>query len=79
MRFCRYNEELTQDDKLANNLSELNIIHFWKHVKRTNNSKSVQANCIDGVTGEHNIAEHWQSYCANMFNCISDASNKDST
>ncbi len=27
-----------------------------------NNSKSVPANCIDGVSNEPNIAEHWRSY-----------------
>jgi len=33
-----------------------------------NNSKSVQANCIDGVTGEPNIAEHWKGNYENICN-----------
>ena len=77
LRSCKQNEELIRNDKLANHLSELNMIDFWKQIKRMNNSKSVQANCIDGVTGEQNIAEHWKSYYENIFNCISDVSNKE--
>ena len=41
-----------------NHLNEFNVIDFWKQVKYLNDSKSIQANCTDGVTGEQNIVEH---------------------
>ncbi len=78
LRYCKKNEDSLRCDKLAEHMSELNMIDFWKQVKRMSSSKSIQGNCIDGVSEEVNIADRWKEHYNNIFNCIENTSSKDS-
>ena len=41
---------------------------FWKGVKKLNQSNNIQANCIEGKTGEKDIANHWKEYFCKLLN-----------
>ena len=43
-------------------LTKLVIGHstFWKGVKKLNQCNNIQAHCIEGKTGEKDIANHWK-------------------
>ena len=41
---------------------------FWKSVSKINQSSQLHTTTIDGVTGEANIAEHWQYHFHGIYN-----------
>ena len=41
---------------------------FSKGVKKLNQCNNIQANCIEGKTGEKDIANHWKEYFCKLLN-----------
>ena len=41
---------------------------FWKGIKKLNQCNNIQANCIEGKTGEKDIAHHWKEYFCKLLN-----------
>ena len=42
---------------------------FWKQCKKHTISKSALSNCVDGVTGEADIADMWRNHYEELLNC----------
>ena len=70
LRNCKKNEETCKADALAYDLSQNDIVSFWKKVKQ-NNISSCLSNKIDGITGEREIAETWKVHYEHLLNSIS--------
>ena len=56
LRQCRLDEQMISSDKLAYHMQCQDENRFWKEITIRNRSKSTLSNCIDGATGEINIA-----------------------
>ena len=52
LRFVTKQEETTKADALARDLSDKDIDGLWKTMNKLNSYNTVQANFIDGVTGQ---------------------------
>ena len=68
LRFARQQEETAKADALARDLSDKNVDNFWKTVHKMNSNSTVQANVIDGTTGQDNIAEYWRQHFHKILN-----------
>ena len=44
------------------------LIFFWKTVHKMNSNSTVQANVIDGITGQDIIADYWRQYFHKILN-----------
>ena len=58
LRLARQQEETAKADALARDLSDKDVDNFWKAVHKINSNSIVQANVIDGITGQDNIADY---------------------
>ena len=56
-RQCNFDERLISSHKLANHRKRHDVNAFWKDTRKHTKSKSALFNCIDGITGEDDIAE----------------------
>ena len=68
LRQCRYNERQIASEKLANHMKDHELTDFWKDVRKHSKSKSALSNCIDGVTGETDIADLWRNHYQELLN-----------
>ena len=50
---------------------------YWKNISLLNKSKSTLSNCINGTTGEGDIADLWKSHYSILLNSSEDDSSKD--
>ena len=41
---------------------------FGKHLHKMNSHNTVQANVINGVTGQDNISDHWRQHFQHILN-----------
>ena len=62
LRKCRLKELAINSTKLANYTQNREINAFWKECKNHIISKSALSNCVDGVTGEADIADMWRNH-----------------
>ena len=51
--------------------------NFWKNISLLNKSKSTLLNCINGTTGEGDIANLWKNHYSILLNSSEDDSSKD--
>ena len=56
-RFTRSIEDTARADSLAKNLADGTIDDFWGNVRKMNFGNAIQANTIDGCSGEADIAD----------------------
>ena len=68
LRFVKKQEETAKADALARDLSDKDVDGFWKTMHKMNSHNTVQANVIDGVTGQDNIADHWRQHFQHILN-----------
>ena len=59
LRQCRLEELAINSTTLANYMQNREINSLWKECKKHTTSKSALSNCVDGVTGEADIADMW--------------------
>ena len=64
-------------DKLAYHMQCHDENRFWKEITIRNRFKSTLSNCIDGATGEINIANQWKDHYSSLFNSSSNTADKD--
>ena len=69
LRQGRLEELVINCTKLANYMQSREINAFWKECKNYTISKSALSNCIDGVTGEADIAGMWRNHYEDLLNC----------
>ena len=68
LRQCRLDERLISSNKLANQMQRHNINAAWKDIKKYTKSKAALSNCIDGITGEADIAGMWGRHYEQLLN-----------
>ena len=73
VRYIKNNEDLIIRNAMAEKLLSGNSKDFWGDVKKLNNTKSVSAANIEGVSGEVNIAQFWKAHYEQLFNCLDNA------
>ena len=69
LRFVKKQEDTARADSLARDLNNNDVDSFWKAVHKLNSCNNVQANVIDGITGQENITD----YCKEHFHKILNA------
>lgn len=77
LRYCKKQEECILADKLANDLSDKDLVGFWKSVKKLNNTKTPLTNTMGDVSGEVNIAECWRKHFSALLNCVTSTDYKN--
>ena len=77
LRQCRLDEQTISSDKLAYHMQCHDENRFWKEITIRNKSKSTLSNCIDGATGESNIANQWKDHYSSLLNSSSNTADKD--
>ena len=76
LRQCRLDERLISNNKLANHMQRHDINAFWKDIRKHTKSKAALSNCIDGITGEADIAGMWGRHYEQLLNDSSNESSK---
>ena len=77
LHHCRHHEEQMRADASAKYLLEHNSSKFWSSIKKTFNLHTTKyATCIDGVTGDPNIANLWMDHFSKLYNSVQDSSSK---
>ena len=62
VRQCRLDELTISSTKLADSMDNHDVESFWKDIRERNKSKSTMSNCIEGITGEADIATSWRDH-----------------
>ena len=68
LRFARQQEETAKADALARDLCDKDVDNFWKTVHEMNSNSTVQANVINGITGQDHIADYWRQHFHKILN-----------
>ena len=68
--FIKRNTQMMTANSMAKKMQESDVYEFWKEVKVSNNSKIALPSCIDGISGDENIAELWGTHFRGIFNCV---------
>ena len=59
---------IARADSLARDLYDKDVDGFWKAVHKMNACNNVQANVIDGITGQDSIANYWKEHFYKILN-----------
>ena len=73
--FTRSIEDTARAGSLTKDLADGTIDDFWGNVRKMNSGKAIEANTIDGFSGEGDIA----GFCGNHFSKLLKANNYDDT
>ncbi len=76
LRQCRLDELTHANTKLASHMQCHDVNNFWKEVRKHGKSKSALSTCVDGVTGESDIADMWKTHYSNLLNSSSNTQRK---
>ena len=68
LSFVKKQKEIAKADALARDLFDKDVESFWKTVYKMNSNNTVQANVIDGITEQHNIADYWKQHFQRILN-----------
>ena len=68
LRFAKKQEETAKTDALARDLCDKDVDSFWKTVYKINSNNTVQANAIDSITRQDNIADYWKQHFQRILN-----------
>ena len=68
LRYTKHIEDTTRADDLAKDLCDNDYDGFWKGVMKLNQCNNIQANCIEGKSGENEIAIYWKDYFCKLLN-----------
>ena len=61
-------QDAARVDALAKDFCDYDNDEVWKGVKKFNQCSNIQANCIEGKTGEKDIANHWKEHFCKLLN-----------
>ena len=68
LRCVKKQEDTARADPLARDLYDNDVDSFWKVVHKMNPCNNVQANVIDGITGQEDIADYWKEHFYKILN-----------
>ena len=77
LRQCRLDEQCISSENLASFMQCHDLNNFWKNISLPNKSNSTLSNCINGTTGEGDIANLWKNHYRILLNSSEDDSSKD--
>ena len=69
--FTRSIEDTARTDSLAKDLADGTIDDFWGNVRKMNSGNAIQANTIDGCSGEADIVDFWKKIFSKLLNAHS--------
>ncbi len=65
---CRRDEQRRVKDNLALSYKGKDFKQFWEHVKKEEQVKCSTVDCVDDISGDKEIREHWASLYSKIFN-----------
>ena len=68
LRFVKKLEDTAKAESLARDLYDNDVDSFWKAVHKINSCNNVQANVIEGITRQENIADYWKEHFYKILN-----------
>ena len=77
LRQCRLDEQCISSENLASSMQCHDLNNFRKNISLLKKSKSTLSNCINGTTGEGDIANLWKNHYSILLNSSEDDSSKD--
>ena len=78
LRQCRLDELTISSTKLADSMDNHDVDSFWKDIRERNKSKSTMSDCIEGITGEADIAKFWRDDYRSLLNSSLNTTSKES-
>ena len=78
LRQCRLDELTISSTKLADSMDTHDIDSFWNYIRDRNKFKSTISNCIEGITGEADIAKFWRDHYGSLLNSSLNTTSKES-
>ena len=78
LRQYRLDELTISSTKLADSMDNHDVDSFWKDIKERNKSKSTMSDCIEGITGEADIAKTWRDHYGSLINSSLNTTSKES-
>ena len=72
LRGCHTHENNLRAEALANKLAMNKNVDFWKEIKKLNTDSKLLATCVDGVSGEKDIADLWGNKFSTVMNSLND-------
>ena len=76
LRPCRLDELTISSTTLADSIDNHDVDSFWKDIRERNKSKSTMSNCIEGVTGDADIAKFCRDHYGSLLNSALNTSSK---
>ena len=70
LRQCKRQEAQIKADKLAGDLLNKDAVAFWQEVQLQSCSKVPLAESVGGISGPHEIANHWADHYKQLFNSV---------
>ena len=71
LRSCMRHEQQKKANAIADKFMTTGSSKtFWKDIRKASNSKPCLPTCVDGTTGEANIAEMWRKHYNDLFNSV---------
>ena len=77
-RPCRLDELTISSTTLADSMDNHDVDSFWKYIRERNKSKSTMSNCIEGVTGDADIAKFCRDHYGSLLNSSLNTTSKES-
>ena len=68
LRFTKKIKDTARADSLAKDLSDGTVDDFWATVRKLNSGNTIQANTIEGFSGETDISEFWKDHFSKLLN-----------
>ena len=67
---CKKDVDAIRSDQYVKALLGKDMVSFWKHINKSNNTRVLLANTIGLDTGENKIAEVWQDHYKSILNSV---------
>ena len=78
LRICRQNEQAIRANANAEALLEMDMLSFWKGVKKKeNNSRLTLSTKVNNYFGEENICKMWQTHYQMLLNSVKTTEHKE--
>ena len=68
LRYTKHIEDTTRAGALAKDFCHNDYDDIWKGEKKLNQYTNIQANCMEGKSGENEIAIYWKNYFCVLLN-----------
>jgi exonuclease III len=77
LRFCKKHEDKLRATSLSEKMINKRMIDFWKEMKNLKPKDNSVSQCVNGITGEGNIAEMWRNHFNGIMNSVNNDADSD--